>query len=181
MAEANAQEMPKFGHNKVKASKSYNMKAGDIMVCYGSNPMGTLIGHAAIAYDSQNILEMPGYSYSSGVKKTSKADFFKKYSSNGKYVNVYRLSNSSYASDAADYAYNNMYLKNKPTYSLYSPNFKSYDHRSFCSNYVIRAYLFSNSKSVKTADLSSTNGLVAPHDLPLYFNSINKLTNITSY
>lgn len=183
MAEANAQEMPKFGHNKVKASKSYNMKAGDIMVCYGSNPMGTLIGHAAIAYDSQNILEMPGPP-TPGAKITSKKNFFSKYARNakeGKYVNIYRVSNSNYAKNAANYAYNNMYKgSTNPSYWL-NPWFNDKMH-SYCSKYVFLAYYNSNKSSVSQPMIANNfNSYIRPHELQNYFSSQKKLTNITSY
>lgn len=46
----------------IAAHSGYSMKAGDILICYGTggNITGKYVGHAAIASSSKYIMEMPG-------------------------------------------------------------------------------------------------------------------------
>lgn len=172
---------PKFGYSKIRASKTYSMKKGDILVCYGPYS-GTIIGHAALALSSNRIIEMPGPP-TPGAVTTSKKDFFSDHAQNaknGKYVAVYRLKNYKYASDAADYAYNKMYLGDtNPSYWL-NP-FLSDKMHSYCSKYVFLAFYNTHKSTINGAFIESYGGFIHPHSLQDAFASKTELSTVTSY
>ena len=73
-----------FAHKR----RSYHMRAGDILICYGGNSSQALVGHAAIATSSKYILEMPGTKHYSKWKNAhhhSKRFFFKQHAGGKKY------------------------------------------------------------------------------------------------
>lgn len=123
-----------------KKLPSFKMKAGDIMVVYGTNSIknavGTFVGHAGMAISSKSVLHMPGFKKK--AQKWSKSSFFKKYTKGASYVSVYRMPTSKYAQKAATYAYKNMYKKHNPKYTL-TPVLYS-KSPSYCSKYVYLAY-----------------------------------------
>ncbi|MCI1231343.1 MAG: hypothetical protein LKG10_04400 [Lactobacillus delbrueckii] len=152
----------KIGLLGVSANRDYKMKAGDILVCYGtsssSNSIPNHVGHAAIASSSSHILEMPNiWSHATHV---GKASWFAKHTKGKDYVAVYRVKKHPYyAEDAAGYAYHDMYINNNPKYLL-SPNL--YDRTtSYCSKYVYCAWYYGATKdSVKHYN---TGHYVLPH------------------
>lgn len=157
------------------------MKAGDILVCYGTNSdfSGKFIGHAAIATSAKYVLQMtgPGHRAEHYAKKT----FFNKYTGRSSYVAVYRVeSHPTYASKAASYAYNHMYKVTNPSYFI-STNLY-HKSPSYCSKYVYLAYYWGATKNALTY-YSSNLHIVTPHGLvgnfkgsfhPAYIHKITK-------
>lgn len=160
--------------NLVAASNGYSMKAGDILICYGTNTIDKYIGHAAIATSANYILEMPGYksgeySRAHNAHCTSKKNFFKKYANGkGKRVEVYRIKqHPKYADVASTYAYRHMYKQDNPYYQLPSALYDK--SHSYCSKYVYLAYRYgAKASSVKT-HLSTYQ--VPPYELTWEFSS----------
>lgn len=165
--------------SRTAAHNGYSMKAGDILVCYGTNSAGKYLGHAAIVTSSKFVLEMPGYGHT--VWHTSKQAFFKSHSGNGKFVYVYRIKKHPYyAKYAQDYAWHHMYKKTRPSYNL-NP-FLYQKSPSYCSKYVYLAYYWgATKKSVKY--YSSGIHYVHPHTFIGNFvgsfkpNNIHKITS----
>ena len=150
---------------RTAAHSGYSMKAGDILICYGTNSMGRFVGHAAIASSSNYIMEMPGISYGKAAH-TSKATFFKRNSGNGKYVAVYRInSHPNYADSASTYAYNHMFKKTNPKYGINTHVWQK--SPSYCSKYVYLAYAWG---ATKKAIIYYDNNIIPPHTLTYYFN-----------
>lgn len=149
----------------IAAHSGYSMKAGDILVCYGTNSMGKYVGHAAIATSSSYVLEMPGLFHK--AEHHTKAQFFKQHSGGSNYVLVYRIKNHpKYADAASTYAYHYMYLKDNPDY-LITTNL-IHKSPSYCSKYVLLSYYWGATKSsVKTSVSGGT--IVKPHDLARYW------------
>lgn len=151
--------------NLIAAHSGYNMKAGDILICYGTNSMGKYVGHAAIATSSKYVLEMPGYLHR--AEHHTKEYFFKHHSGGSNYVLVYRIkAHPKYADAASTYAYNHMYKKDNPLYAITS----NLIHKSpsYCSKYVLLSYYWGATKSsVRTSYNDST--IVRPHDLATHW------------
>jgi hypothetical protein len=123
----------------IAAKSGYSMKAGDILVCHGTDSAGIFAGHAAFATSANYILEMPGPNRT--VEHPSKESFFKKHTGKGKYVDVYRIKKHPHYADAAStYAYRHLYKnpKDRPKYGFQSGLYSMKD--SYCSKYVYYAY-----------------------------------------
>ncbi|WP_409022212.1 hypothetical protein ACE83Q_00605 [Dellaglioa sp. P0083] len=162
------------------ARSSYSMKAGDILVCYGSNSdlTGNIVGHAAIATSKGWLLEIPGKKYNK-AKHTSKKDFFQQHTKKGAHVEVYRINkHPHYANDAAQYAWDHMYKKTNPTYQITTNLY--HKSPSYCSKYVYLAYQWGATKKALT---QWGIHIVTPHGLPGNFvgsfkpNYIHKITS----
>lgn len=134
--------------NLIAAHSGYSIKAGDILICYGTNifadPEGKVLGHAAIASSSEYIMEMPGIG--KGAVHTPKSTFFRQHTGNGSYVAVYRVKqHPKYADDASTFAYHNMYLKNNPSYAWTANPYCI--SPSYCSKYVYLAWYYGATRS----------------------------------
>lgn len=147
--------------NFIAAHSGYSMKAGDILICYGTNSMGKYVGHAAIATSSKYVLEMPGLGHN--AEHHEKSYFFRHHSGGSNYVLVYRIKNHPKYTDAAStYAYHYMYKKDNPWY-LITTNL-IHKSPSYCSKYVLLSYYWGATKSsVRTSYNGGT--IVKPHDL----------------
>lgn len=165
----------KYQHYKLKRKsiKGYHMKAGDILICYGSNPVGTFVGHAAIAKDSKRILHTPGgLGAQHNAKSWTKHHFFHKYvnKKHGKYVLIYRITrHQKFARAAAKYAYNHYYRykKNNPNYFTTS---RLYDKDpTYCSKYVYLSYYYGNKHHLKGLKHNGNMAWVFPHTLVKVF------------
>lgn len=166
------------------AKTGYKMKAGDILVCYGSNSSGRFVGHAAIATSSKYILEMPGtkkYSKYENAHHPTKESFFKAHTGKNQYVAVYRIKNHPhYADDASTYAYKYMYKKSNPDYFISTRLY--HKSPSYCSKYVYLSYYWGAKKSSVKYYKSHVH-VVTPHGLvgnfkgsfkPSYIHKITK-------
>lgn len=190
--------------NVTNANDGYSMKAGDILVCFGTNSIGRFAGHAAIATSSKYVLEMTGYGHK--AVHTSKAAFFKKHCVGGSndYVITYRIKNHPYiARDAAKYAWDYMYKKDNPSYNLYSNLYTK--SPSYCSKYVWLAYYWGGTTKVDSTysdplsygyfflmpkhsespyDENNNTDIIRPHNIINYFSKNYKPTalhKIVSY
>lgn len=139
--------------NFIAAKSGYKMKAGDILICYGtfSSSIPSVPGHAAIATSENYILEMPGTAKKSkyhNAQHVTKKEFFTAHTKGNDYVSVYRIKKHPvYADKASTYAYRFMYKNDNPTYSIangMNPYVKS---PSYCSKYVYYAYWKGATKS----------------------------------
>lgn len=173
--------------NLIAAHNGYNMKAGNILICYGTDSMGKYVGHAAIATSANYILEMPGTAHRSAIhnaRHVSKEFFFKTYANGAeKYVAVYRMKDHPIIADhASTYAYNYMYKTSNPTYSIAAQALNTYvKSPSYCSKYVYYAYYREKQDSVF---MMGSPTLIFPHDLmnkfmPTYH--VSYIHKITSY
>ncbi|GHN24801.1 hypothetical protein ME787_14120 [Lactobacillus delbrueckii] len=160
--------------NFISANKSYKMKAGDILICYGTGSSGRLVGHAAMATSANYIIEMPG-NYrkikgnswrSHNARVVSKASFFKSHTKGKDYVAVYRNNHPIYSDRASTYAYRYMYKKDNPYYKITSNIFEK--SPSYCSKYVVLAYYWGATK--KSWGGGHRVGIIPPHQLPSYFS-----------
>lgn len=136
----------------IATHSGYSMKAGDILICYGSssssNSISNFPGHVAIASSSNYILEMPGtgaphhYSATHNAKHVTKKQFFQEHTRGNDYVGVFRIKNHpKYADSASTYAYKYMYQKDNPYYSITQGALNLYTKSpSYCSKYVWYAY-----------------------------------------
>ncbi|MGQ5708474.1 hypothetical protein [Lactobacillus sp. PSON] len=167
----------------IAAHSGYSMKAGDILICYGSDSMGKYVGHAAIATSANYILEMPGTlngrrSAKNNARHISKKDFFTTYANgSGKYVSVYRMKDHPIISDhASTYAYRYMYKTGNPTYSLVAQAQDLYTKSpSYCSKYVYYAYY---QEDPSTVFMPPTPILLRPHNLMNQFMPAYKVSYI---
>ncbi len=128
-----------FFSSFVAAKSGYKMKAGDILVCHGTNSTGRFAGHAAFATSANYILEMPGPGHT--VEHPTKGAFFKKHTGKGKYVDVYRIEkHPHYADDASTYAYRHLYIRpqDRPKYGFEYGLYNMTE--SYCSKYVYYSY-----------------------------------------
>lgn len=179
---------PKTGEAQVasRAKGSYHMKAGDILVIYGSSSAAFFVGHAGIASSSKYVMEMPGkkhYSAKKNAHHTTKKAFFKKYTGKSSFVIVYRIKkHPHYAKNASSYAYRKMYKKYNPTYNILKGMKNLYKKSpSYCSKYVYLAYRWGAKKS--SVRKWGKHHLVTPHGLvgnfkgsfkPKYIHKITK-------
>lgn len=150
--------------NFVAAHSGYSMKAGDILICYGTNSMGKYVGHAAIATSSKYVLEMPGFGHN--AEHHSKKQVFQQHSGGSNYVLVYRIKNHpKYADAASTYAYKYMYKTDNPWYMITT----NLIHKSpsYCSKYVLLSYYWGATKSSVCTSYNGT--IVHPHDLATHW------------
>ncbi|CCK86166.1 Putative uncharacterized protein [Lactobacillus equicursoris DSM 19284 = JCM 14600 = CIP 110162] len=159
----------------ISAKKSYKMKAGDILICYGTGSSGSrLIGHAAMATSANYIIEMSGKPHNASgdswrknnAHVKSKATFFKEHTKGSDYVAVYRNNHPVYSDRASTYAYRHMYKEDNPTYHITSTIFQK--SPSYCSKYVVLAYYWGATK--KSWGDGARHGIIPPHQLPSYFS-----------
>lgn len=128
-----------------KASRA-TIKAGDMLICHGTNSSGRFLGHEAIATSSKYVLEMRG---PEGAKNnnyhTPLTRFYKDHlNGRGDYIVVYRIKKHPiYARDAAQYAWDHMYKNNHINY-LTTTNLYHKDP-SYCSKYAYLAYWWGTS------------------------------------
>lgn len=153
--------------------KAYtSLKKGDILLTNSTSP--SLIGHAAIALSSNEILHTQGIGYT--PKVVSRSWFEQKYDDG--WIKIYRLNDSSIASNAADWAedtYKNSNAKYKITTSL------STTHETYCSKIVFQAYYFGGSSQVVSPKFT-LSGVLSPYALPSTLDggiySCNKVGNL---
>lgn len=148
------------------AGSAAHIKAGDILVCYGGSSTGGILGHAAIAISSSNVLEMPGGSGKELKKNTREYPLSKFYDKHAKakgdkyHILVYRVVNHpQYAKTAANYAWDKMYSKGRLDYSIFAPMYQI--NPSYCSKYVYLAYWYGN----KHKGLKGNLAWVMPHTI----------------
>ena len=172
----------------VTGGSGYSMKAGDILICYGTNSLGKYVGHAAIATSANYVLEMTGPKYSFYAQHHTKTQFFKRCTGGSNYVLAYRIKNHpKYAAASSSYAYHHMYKGTNPFYSITTNLFDK--SKSYCSKYVLMAYYYGATKNaVKTSYHSSNavpNTIVLPHDLASHWFKSDfvptKVAKVSSY
>lgn len=150
----------------ISADSGYDMKAGDILVCYGTNSISNFPGHAAIATSSKYVLEMPGpfgYSSNKNAHHHSKKFFFTHHTGKDAYVIVYRIKNHpNYADDASTYAYTHMFISDNPSYLITTNLY--HKSPSYCSKYVYLAYYWGATKNSVYYHKYNTY-IVTPHSL----------------
>lgn len=150
------------------------LQPGDVLITNDpSTAVAGIVGHAAIAYDSDTIIHianadsLPSY--------IELVDWARDYA-NGT-TRLYRMSNSSYGSKAAIEAwskYLNVYPK--ATYDL-ATRLDTYD-KTYCSKIVWQAYHYINPSCANLPVIGGYAGVVTPGDLP---NKIPLLTYYNSY
>ncbi|MBC1923029.1 hypothetical protein HCJ80_12905 [Listeria grayi] len=156
------------------------MKAGDILIVYGTRITPRYIGHAAIATSSKYVMEMTGPKHKS--EHNTKAAFFKRNTTGSKYVLVYRIKkHPHYADDASTYAYKHMYKKDRIQKYYISPRLYHKDP-SYCSKFVYLSYYWGATKS--SVKYLTEIHIVTPHALIGDFKGTfkpSKIHKITKY
>lgn len=165
-------EPTESGYANIAAS--YSLKKGDILISNATSSAG-LTGHAGIAVSSKYILHIAGANQKPALISLSswKSRYGKPHSWRS-ITWVYRVSNSSVANKAADWAYKNFYKKNytyKIDTKIYSLN------PTYCSKIVWQAYYFGTG-SLHVINVPLTH-IAKPYDLPVYFNKTYKPKYIT--
>ena len=114
---------------------SYTMKKGDVMVSSETSYNG-ITGHAAIALSSTSMLHIKA----PGAKPTTHSlSYFKTNYGGGKKMKMYRLSNTTAASKAADWV-SSKYKGSNATYRI--SNDLSTTSHTYCSKIVYQGYYF---------------------------------------
>jgi hypothetical protein len=175
--------------NTTNARKGYHMKAGDILICHGTNSSGYFLGHAAIATSSKYIIEMQGSEFArDNNKHTPKKTFFKSHTKGKAYVLVYRMKkHPHYANDAGAYAFHRFYSKkgaHKKTVHLwyFVPSHLYSINPNYCSKLVYQAYWWGATK--KALNRFDNGHVVTPYGLVGDFLGSYKpakIHKITSY
>jgi hypothetical protein len=146
------------------------LKAGDILITNATSSSG-IVGHAAIAISSNEILHIAGFGQK--VEVNSINNFKNRYSSG--WIKVYRLNNSTIAGRAASWARTN-YKGSNAVYKI-TTNLTT-KTETYCSKIVFQAYYFGGSSAVVGPKFTLT-GTVMPYVLPSLFSggsySCNKI------
>lgn len=132
------------------------LRKGDILITNSTS--SSLIGHAAIALSSNEILHIQGRGYN---PETVTRSWFEETYDDG-WIRVYRLNDSDIASDAADWAedtYEGSNAEYRITTNLTTTN------ETYCSKLVFQAYYYGGSKLV-VSEKFNLSGIISPYLLP---------------
>lgn len=174
---------PKFTIFSLNARSltSFQVKKGDMLITDGTS-FGGLSGHAAIATTTYWVLDAPGYKIN-GLNTTRQkpfSDWVKEYSvDRGGRIWVYRLTNSTIASMAADWADRHYYssigsaTQDKfPSYNIVSSLYTT--DTVYCSKLVWQAYWYGSGSLPVMKNPSSAYQLILPYDMGTYFTDAYK-------
>ncbi len=165
----NSRELHKvYSGDLTKAT--YQMQPGDVIITNGTS-FGGILGHAGIAISSTSILHIAGPGKHPSV--ISIDSWNNEYlEESGDYTLIYRHSNSTVASQAAQWA-NRTYRNSNAEYVISTDLFST--NETYCSKLVWQAYYFG--PSTPHATFPSLN-IVNPYQLP---NLIDNLTAVKEF
>lgn len=164
-----------------RTATTFAVKKGDMLITDGTS-LGGMTGHAAIATTTYWVLDAPGYKIN-GLNTTRQKSFtnwVKEYSiDRGGKIWVYRLTNSTIASNAADWADKNYYssthssVQDKfPTYNIYSNLYLT--DTVYCSKLVWQAYWYGSGNLPVMKQPTDNHQLILPYSMGTYFTDSYK-------
>lgn len=142
--------------NLLSMAKAPTLKAGDVIITNATSSFG-LTGHAAIAINSNKILDIPAPKKL--VRTQTVSSFISSYK-NG-WIKVYRPTNSAWGSKAANWAKIN-YENSKATYRI-TTDINS-TKETYCSKIVFQAYKFGVGRSAFNTYFHSQGGGYTAND-----------------